>query len=416
MRTYLVLLLSSFILLSAQPASAANKAPRAAEAIRQLRGQAMGLAMNSDADGALNYYSQALSLAKQEFGSSSPYVGEIYFDMGVVALEADKFEHAENLLKESIKLNPNSMVARLKLGELANKRAQYDEAAKQARYVLSRQKDNLVGRYVLAEAYSQNDNSVKAMQEYFYMDALANGYANVAPPVPAPAAPAPVAVAATSVPKPVAPKAATALQPPKKEPVKKADEKKKVEKPKEEKKPDKKVEKPKQPEKVKPVEKPKKEKPVKEKKAPVTAVQRTSDGASSILGGEAKLKTTPVLLTPVKKPPKVEPKAAPEDNGDTPDEPKKEEPKKPAPVKKQEPAKPAAPKKAPRGFVPPPPPVMPSVVPIAPPPPMQMQAPPKPKFDKPKEKPPAAEPKDDKPEPQNEDPDFLLDWGGKKKK
>ncbi|MBY0549147.1 MAG: tetratricopeptide repeat protein [Candidatus Obscuribacterales bacterium] len=399
MRKYLGLILSSFVLL-AQPAVAANNRPNRADSIRQYRGQAMGLAMNNDSEQALSCYSQALSLAKQEFGATSPYVAEIYFDMGVVALESDKFEHAENLLKEAIKLNPNSMVARLKLGELMNKRAQYDEAAKQARYVLSRQKDNIVGRYVLAEAYAQNDNSVKSMQEYFYMDALANGYGNVAPPVPAPAG---------------SPPASLPLPPPKATPPRKESDKKpvaKVQKPAAPKKEEKKVEKPK-------VEKPKVEKPKVEKKVekPKKAADKkpTSAGGTDILGGEAKLKTTPVLLTPMNKKPALklaEPKIDPDETTEAP-----EPPKKPAVVKppKQEPVKPV--KKAPRGFVPPPPPVMPSVIPIAPPPPMQSMPPPR-KVEKPKvEKVEKSEPKEEKqPEGGNEDPDFLLDWGGKKKK
>lgn len=412
MRKYLGLILSSLVLLS-QPAFAANNRPTRADSIRQYRGQAMGMAMNNDTEQALAFYSQALTLAKQEFGATSPYVAEIYFDMGVVALESDKFEHAENLLKESIKLNPNSMIARLKLGELMNKRAQYDEAAKQARYVLSRQKDNIVGRYVLAEAYAQNDNSVKSMQEYFYMDALANGYGNIAPPVPAPGGAAPVAP-------PLPPSKST----PKKEPDKKPEakiqkpvekvEKPKVEKPKAEKP---KVEKPKveKPKVEKPkVEKPKIEKPKKAEKKPVKEKAQPA-APTDILGGEAKLKTTPVLLTPVnKKPPMklAEPKIDPTETTEEPDAQPKPAPVAKPPKPAAAPAKPA--KKPPRGFVPPPPPVMPSVIPIAPPPPMQSMPPPK-KMEKPKVE--KAEPKEEKqPEGGNEDPDFLLDWGGKKKK
>jgi hypothetical protein len=427
--------------------------------IRQLR--ALGIEQSSRGmiNEGLASFESAIRLAERAYGSDSTYVAGICFDAGLAALKTDQYQKAKECLERAVKLNPNAVEPRIKLAEFYKKRGMMQSAKEQLARVISRHPDNLEARQILAMTYQQEGKFLQANRECAYLSSIAlhreAADARMAlaapmpvPPVPATAAPpevkpaeAPPAVSPIiSSLRPGTAKPAVA-PPPKPAPVaKKAEPPKPAPKPA----PQKKAGKP----------EPKKPEPKKGKRG--EQVMTAEGGPQSSWGLQPRLKSKAVLLTPVGK--KGKTAAASEGGGEAakpaetpkPVEAAKPEPKpvakKPAPqssiaseeeggeeegfggssartkAKPAEAAKPAPkpqpvvvkvePAKRPKGgLVPPPPPVVPQFgMPMMMPAPQPVAAPkPKPK---PVETPAASKPAEHH---ESEDPDFLLDWAGKKK-
>src|SRR5579875_652056 len=355
----------------------------ASESLRILRSEALEARLNGQDEQALDAYERALSLARREFGDSSSYLSDLYFEMGTYAFETSKFERAETYLMSAVKLNPNSVTARVKLSELLRLRNRPEDAAMQASQALLKHPNSIQARQALALAYLDMNDLARANRAFYVLDEVQRGKA--APP------PAPPPAVAPQPPPEEKPAVASVLSPLKaltksvarteEKPARKAEPGKK---PKAEAKP--------APPARKPQPRPKPEKP-----RPATREVKPKAAAPALKPEAPKGESKPVGL-----------KA------------------KPAELK----AKPAKP---PRGLVPPPPPVVPSYV-VAPPPP-PYGAPSglgvttgNPGYSlktevkmKPKEK-PKEQAKEDKAAPPassgGSDDDFLLDWfdkGGKKK-
>ncbi len=378
-------------LLLAQPAHALSPLASPLENLKSLRDQAIEKRLRLDADGALDAYEQALTLAKKELGPTSSYVAQLYYDMGSLAYEAAKFEVAETYLTNAVRLNPSSASARVKLAELLRTKDRGQDAARQAQAAVKKHPGSLAARQELAMDYLFMHDSARSSTEFARFDKVAHGLA--APLPQAPVAPVAATAASTPVlipvkqPEPVA-------QPPAKQP---------------EQPPEKPKAKPKAESKPKPEPKPKPKPEAKPKPKP--AAKHEDAGQSK----------PPAEAPPPEPKPKAEPKPKPEP---------KPEPK-PKPESKPEPKpKPAKPK---GGLVPPPPPVVPSWPGIVPPPPSgygvttgnpnyRVETKAQVIKEKPKDK-PKPEAHEDKPPPSSSsgaDDDFLLDWadkgGGKKKK
>lgn len=432
--------------------------------IRMMRATAIEYTSRGRIDEALGSFDSAIRLAEQAYGHDSTYVADICFDAGLAALRADQYQKAEQCLSRAVSLNPNSVEARLKLAELYKKRAKINEAKQQLQRVLQRHPENLEARELLAMTYQQEGNFLLANKECYNLSQIVHskrlGSSDVsiaqAPVTPPPVAPATVAPTPFSMLRtPPKPAATPSAPKPKPEPAKK------IEPPKKQEPAAKKPEPPKKPSKKEAAKK-KSEHPKKPAKKPGKPAQSAvaETGPSSSWGLPARMKSTAVLLTPVKgkgksassesvvkpaeqpksepaktetakkpEPPKAKPSAAsiaeeepaggePEEEGFGGSTTSKPRPKpattaaapKPKPVV----VKIEAPKRRPGGLVPPPPPVVPQFTPMVVPPPPQALAAPKPKP-KPVEK-PAESAKPSNAHPTEEDGDFLLDWAGKKKK
>lgn len=371
----LVIIATALALLSPAPVCAA-KLGSPDEAMKALKKSAMDEQLQGHADAALDLYDKLVSLASEHYGPGSVYVGQLYYEMGALALQATKFQRAEAYLAESVKLRPGSADARTKLAELLMLRGRPDEAREQAEKALAKHGDHPAARLAYATALNQLGDTARANRAYANLSLVLSGKKAPKPKPPKPPKPAPPPVAplptedslvqpeaapeAPAAPKPVKPEKKPAA-PPQKKPAKPA---------------------PKKPDKVgkPPVEKPKAKAPEPKPAAPTKPAAK------------------PAELTA--KPQELKAKPAPK-------------------------LKPA---RVPGGLVPPPPPVMP-VFPgqmVPPPPPMVGAG--NPGFTlktdaKVKEK---AKPKKDAEEKPahasggGEDPDFLLDWaddkGSKKKK
>lgn len=418
-----------------------------AEEIKMLRSQAVEAQFQGKPGVALDRYEQALRTAKGAYGDNSPFLAEIYYDMGSLEMGHD-FDKAESFLNQAVRLNPNSSAVHLRLAELMRVKGHPADAVRHAAFVLSKHRDDLVAHQELAMAYERNDDTLRAYREYSALGQLVQQNKDIyegrtpvkamLPPVVLPPAKPKMedTVSAEEAKKDAADKAAEAkkAQDAKKKAEKDAsDAKKKADQ-------DRDAKKKADAKKAQDEKKAEKKKSEQAKKKTPLPAPKKDDAEATLSGLPANLHGKAILLTPVskkktpataessstveiKKPAKPVAKPAPVVEEDNPDETAAEAPKKPAPAPKK--AKPdeglkaeAQVMKAPKpgkhaaGLVPPPPPVMPTYQ-IMPPP--QMAAPaPKPKAQpKKEEKPPAA--KEEKPE-KSDDDDFLLDWGGAKSK
>ncbi|MBX9569448.1 MAG: tetratricopeptide repeat protein [Candidatus Obscuribacterales bacterium] len=433
--------------------------------IREFRNKAVQAQFNNDYEGAIGHYQEALNLATQTYGANSPFLAEIYYDMGSLAFTNSKFPSAGEWLNKAIKLNPNSSSSRLKLAELEALRGHPEEAVRQASIVVSKHNDDAVAHQQLAIAFDKSDDSLRAIREFGVAEQLARldrmrseGRA----PKPVISIPSLWQPSKPTPPKDdAAKKAADAKAAEAQKQAAAAEAKKAAEEAKKLKADMAKAEAAQKNAAKKAAELKKQQdakraaEAAKIAKAKAAAVAKAAkkvqptqvvvEDAKPMTGLKANLTSKAVLLTPVGKKPaaaqstttevskpaskplvKVEPKM--DDSVETPDD----EVVKPAPKKVVKPAepkvqpaviKPVKPMKG--GLVPPPPPVIPTMQMMVPPPvvpPAKPKAPPPKKVETPK----VETPKEDKPAPTHHDPgaggadddDFLLDWGnakGKKK-
>lgn len=344
-----------------------------------LRAAAINEYVKGNTDSALDIYEQAVDLATRQYGGDSNYVGDLFYEMGSIALQGAKFQRAEAYLTQAVKTRPNSVTARARLVDLLLLRGRKEEAREHAKQAVVKHPDSIEARQAYAQALVESGDLSKAALAYAHVDLVRQGRkaplpAVARPPKPPPPVPSETPATPPEAGKPEAkPKAAPKPEGKPKEPAKPKDKPKPKEKPKE--KPGQ-AEKPKAKEKAKPAPKP--EPPA-----------------------NAKPKDKPAEKLP-------EPKAKPQELKAKPAEllPPKPPDSKPKPQAKVKP-----------GLVPPPPPVVPMMPSFPPPPPGPVGAG-TPGFQlktKAEVKPPPKPKETAKEEPSShggEDPDFLLDWSG----
>lgn len=404
--------------------------------------------LSGDTEAALDYYQKAIDTASRDYGSESSYIGQLYYEMGTLALDAKKFVRSEAYLQKAVQHNPNSIMARVKFAELLQLRGKNDEALQQIHAALSKHSSSPEAREALVIWLQSNHKTARAIHESYNISVAAAGN-TVAPPAVtmvaaksdtpktdtaliAAAAPAPTpapAAPAAKVPLKIFPWMQVEKKPePKKVEPEKKPEKKEEKKPVETKKSEKSEKKAKKEPKQ---QKPAKEKHNKQPKQPQVEVAQEEMHASA-----AALRTTAKTI-PKKKEPKSSDGSDPAESGAT------EEAAAP-PAKVKHAAVAAAPvmqpaptmvfgvpavkssKRSPN-MVPPPPPMVPV---FGNPMGMFSQAPPPPVFQKPAAPKAAKKPKATAPavakEPAPEthpaasssgggeepDPNFLLDWAG----
>ncbi|MBS1954880.1 MAG: tetratricopeptide repeat protein [Cyanobacteria bacterium SZAS-4] len=400
--------------------------------------------LSGDTEAALDYYQKAIDSASREYGAESSYIGQLYYEMGTLALDAKKFVRSEAYLQKAVQHNPNSIMARVKFAELLQLRGKNDEALVQIHAALSKHSSSPEAREALVLWLQSNHKTARAIHESYNISVAAAGN-TVAPPVVTGVAAKPdtpktdtaLIASATPAPTPTPPASAAKvplkifpwMQPEKKPEPKKVEPEKKPEK-KEEKKPVE-TKKPEKSEK-KPKKEPKQQKPAKEKHTKQPKQQPQVEVAQDEMHASAAALRTTAKTIPKKK----------DKSGDDPAESGGTEEAAAPPAKVKHvaaapaPAMQAAPtmvfgvpavksSKRPQGMVPPPPPMVPVFGN-----PMGMFQPPPPVFQKPAapkataKKPKAAAPavaKEPAPETKpaasssggdEPDPNFLLEWGG----
>lgn len=352
-------------------------------------------------ESALETYQRAVKRAIDEYGDDSTIVADIYFEMGSLAFDAGKENTAESWLNESLKRNPNSEMARIKLAEIYRVRSKHDQALTQIQTCLKRNRNSIAARRALIVWLQEKGFVALATQESYVLNQIAGGKdKRIAPQ--------------TMV--------AAAVRPPAAQPAVKKEE----------------------PAPTRPPE-PKQEAAKPEAKPPEKPKQPPSIVAALMkrVAPPPKKKETP---KPVVKPPVVtqQPKKEVKPAPKAP-EPKPEVVKAPPPKKIEKPVAPAMPppvmavstpqpqpKRSKNGLVPPPPPIVPSFGMFPPPPPMgfnpngaTLQTHAAIKKDKPKAeakespkeaKEPAKETKEAASVDEEGEGDFLIDWAGSNKK
>ncbi|MBK8223519.1 MAG: hypothetical protein IPK73_21100 [Candidatus Obscuribacter sp.] len=407
-----------------------------------LRLQAMDYLLKGDKEQALGLYGTAIDAASETYGSNSIFLADLCYEAGALANRMDKFDKAENYLRQAVTINPRLAMARMELAEVTRRRNKPMAALEQIQQDLSNHPDSLIARqqfirWLGANGKTPTDKSI-AHQESLRLLAAINRkpapaiHINETKPLPRSTETNPPA---KTVPTPAPEKSEspgssfrlpgrpslnttpTTAPAPTPAQIKQAEEKlqktKKVEKPK-------KVERVEKPEpkphkEVKPA--PQKEKPPAQTPSPA-APKATKEAVATEKPKKGKVEQ-----------PKQAEQVVPQTVPSMPVQPGYPM-YSPVPVMVSPPAKVG---KGKGGLVPPPPPTMPPLYPgmapgMAPMPmPMimpQQQQPPIPKKEKPKPPPKKVEEEtkevEDKPPPMQNPPsdadgDFMLDWGGVKK-
>lgn len=154
-------------------------ADEAEESIRTIQKEAISKQLEGDFDGAIDTYETACNMAKTEFGENSKIVGELYLDMGILALDSAKqFDRAESYLNKAARLNDNSVTAHLKLAELLTLRGT-SEKNLQARHeiekALAKHPRSESARQALAMFYQQQGQPMRAFHQYSFLNQVMNG-------------------------------------------------------------------------------------------------------------------------------------------------------------------------------------------------------------------------------------------------
>jgi tetratricopeptide (TPR) repeat protein len=175
--------------------------------------------LSGDTEAALDYYQKAIDTASREYGADSSYIGQLYYEMGTLALDSKKFVRSESYLQKAVQHNPNSVMARVKFAELLQLRGKSDEALQQINAALAKHSSSPEAREALVIWLQANHKTARAIHESYNVTVAAAGNA-VAPPVTQavlakvePAKPAETTVIASAAPASQAPTAPPAKVP-----------------------------------------------------------------------------------------------------------------------------------------------------------------------------------------------------------
>jgi Flp pilus assembly protein TadD len=163
------------MLLTAPDSSAANLPSSLLEDPKLLRAAAFDHYIKGDTESALNFYERAVQKATEQYGPDSSYVGDLYFEMGMLAWDTGKFAKAEHFLTESARLNPNSLTCRLKLAELLKLREKPAAALVQIQSALATHQTSPEARQELSSWLRSQGHIVAAAQQAYVATLLVTG-------------------------------------------------------------------------------------------------------------------------------------------------------------------------------------------------------------------------------------------------
>jgi tetratricopeptide (TPR) repeat protein len=130
--------------------------------------------LENKADLSLDFYQKAIEKSTKEYGDGATYTGELYLEASTVALGMSKFSLAENYLNKAVSINPNSVTARLKLAELLKLRQKPEAAHSQIEQALVHNGKSNEARGQLV-AWLQKNNPAQASRQAFLIDRVNNG-------------------------------------------------------------------------------------------------------------------------------------------------------------------------------------------------------------------------------------------------
>jgi len=110
-------IMMNLMVISGIPAMALDK-PISLSDPKSLRQSAFESYLQGNYDKAKVYYEQAIDQTQKTYGPNSPFLADLYFELGTMSLELSKFTIASHYLPLAVEKKPNSLQARLKLVEL----------------------------------------------------------------------------------------------------------------------------------------------------------------------------------------------------------------------------------------------------------------------------------------------------------
>jgi tetratricopeptide (TPR) repeat protein len=172
----LTAILGAICLSSLQPVSAATQSARL-DSPSILRQRAFQSAMkhsqrSEDISKTISLYQAAIERSELDYGPDSTFTAQLYYELGSFALDNSKFTVAFDNLSRSVKLNPNSTVACLKLAEILNLRKDVKAARLQIEQLLAKHPDCKEARQILVSAI-QRTNPAEATRQAFQTDRTA---------------------------------------------------------------------------------------------------------------------------------------------------------------------------------------------------------------------------------------------------
>ncbi len=194
--------------------------PSDAETIKSMQALALESCARSDVQTGLKTFRSAIALAEKTFGKDSTYVSDLYYEAGLAAMKSSNNIEAENLLNKALSVNPNASEARLTLAEYHRSHGKLANAKLEVEQVLNHDPGNIQAKGILAATYQKEGNIAKALEEYGKMGVISQ--MPVPPgfrPMPAskvqpPAAPTGPALGFSRLPQPNAAPSASPAKPP----------------------------------------------------------------------------------------------------------------------------------------------------------------------------------------------------------
>ncbi|MCC7528543.1 MAG: tetratricopeptide repeat protein [Candidatus Melainabacteria bacterium] len=156
-------------------ASADNRMMMTGDDPYNLRVLAFQCYIEGQTESALETYQRAVKRAIEEYGDDSTIVADIYYEMGSLAFDAGKENTAESWLNESLKRNPNSEMARIKLAEIYRVRSKHDQALAQIQTCLKRNRNSITARRALVVWLQEKGFVALATQESFVLNQISRG-------------------------------------------------------------------------------------------------------------------------------------------------------------------------------------------------------------------------------------------------
>jgi tetratricopeptide (TPR) repeat protein len=124
-------------------------------------------------DTALDFYQKAIEKSVREYGANASYTSELYLEASTVALSMSKFTLAENYLSKAVTINPNSIVARMRLAEVLKLREKPQAELGQIEAAISRHGQTAEARGKLV-AWLQRNNPAQASKQAFLINRVNN--------------------------------------------------------------------------------------------------------------------------------------------------------------------------------------------------------------------------------------------------
>jgi hypothetical protein len=131
-------------------------------------------------DESIALYQKAIEKAEQDYGKNSPAVGDLSYEMGVRAYDLCRFDLAERCLKKAVMINPDSLPAQLMLVQLLRFRNQDGEAYRHVDRAVKKHWDASEARRGLMLCL-QSVDPASAAQQAFIINCLQNGSINKIP-------------------------------------------------------------------------------------------------------------------------------------------------------------------------------------------------------------------------------------------